>query len=128
MEYRDEEFEEEGVIPQATPTQEYISYLLDELKLTSRLAKRVRMNFTKGEIDVDVFHMFMSNLLEVWLHVYPKVKNRDIGKRLAKYESFFINPLKLLEHPELVWELELLLREAYEELNLTAITLEEVKI
>jgi len=90
---------------------------LDMWRTVIELETVVRNNYINKEIDNEALTAFVSQILTIWKELYFKVPE-DMKNSFKKYRSYYLDPEKLLENPQEIWELLLLEREAYERLKI----------
>lgn len=78
--------------------------------------------YLKGELDPDTLATLISIYRRLYVELYPKIVGRgEIEKDFKKLKDFIMNPDKIIDQPNLIFELEFILRNALELVGYTDI-------
>lgn len=122
-----EEFMDDMEIVGASSTDMYKTYLITSLIELTQMSEGVMINMLKGRSDWEVVNSYISRLVHLLIHLYPKVsgggsKTADLKKEFDSFKDWIYHPTIPIEDPEQgnrVPELLFLIRRAYERFNLT---------
>jgi hypothetical protein len=112
----------------ASATERYKSYLIDSFIELTEMSERVMMNMLHGRGDWDATNAYISRMIHLSMHIYPKVagsppsKIGDLKDRFVEFKPWFENPTIPIANSEegnKIPQLFMLIREAFERLGLT---------
>jgi len=86
-------------------------------KVSGELSMQLTENYLKGELDGDVIVSFISILRRIFIEIYPKV--REQMPEVEKFKKYILNPEQIINEPNKIFELEMLIREALERIGYT---------
>lgn len=102
----------------------YSDHLRELLILIDATSIELRQSYLYYIENRTAHYKLVSLLVQAYLDLVPKVTNNPIlAKKFIKWTKVADNPRLLLQprYEKLVWELQLLIREAYEHLGITTI-------
>jgi len=122
-----DEYSGEMELAGASATDRYKSYLIESLIELTNMSEAVMVNMLRGRNDPDVMNAYISRLVHLGIHMYPKLKGggektKDLLDRLEKFKPWFFNPTKPIstsEEGDRIPELFFLVRECFEIFDLT---------
>jgi len=88
-------------------------------KTSGELSMQLTENYLKGELDGDVIVAFISILRRIFIEIYPKVKEQM--PEVENYKKYILSPEQIINKPNVIFELEMLIREALEKIGYTQI-------
>ena len=96
--------------------------ILNSMRKVSEASNVFRYNYQQGVKNKAVKNVYASELITLWLLLYPKVVGRSdllkLEEKFKSYEVYYKNP-RLLKKGKDLYEFEMLLREVIEKLGIT---------